>query len=82
MPYITKRQRQFIEMGASAFSAGELNYQLTILALKYLKNNGYTYARMNDVIGVFEAAKLEFYRRVVTPYENKKMAENGDVYPK
>jgi hypothetical protein len=81
MPYITKKQREFVRMGASAFSAGELNYQFTMLALKYLKNNGYTYARMNDVVGAFEAAKLEFYRRVVVPYENKKIVENGDCFP-
>jgi hypothetical protein len=32
------------------------------------------------VVGALEACKLEFYRRVVTPYEENKMKENGDVY--
>jgi len=31
-------------------------------------------------MGALEGAKLEFYRRVVVPYEEKKMKENGDVY--
>jgi len=32
------------------------------------------------VLGALEGAKTEFIRRVITPYENKKCAENGDVY--
>jgi len=32
------------------------------------------------VIGALEACKLEFYRRAVVPYEDKKIKENGDVY--
>jgi hypothetical protein len=35
---------------------------------------------MNDVVGALEGAKAEFQRIVVAPYEDKKMAENGDVY--
>lgn len=33
-----------------------------------------------DVLGTLECVKLEFYRRVVAPYEDKKCAENGDAY--
>ena len=36
--------------------------------------------RMFSAIGALEAAKLEFYRRVVAPYEDQKMLDNGDVY--
>lgn len=36
--------------------------------------------RVNSGIGALEAAKLEFYRRVVAPYEDKKIFDNGDVY--
>ena len=39
-----------------------------------------TYQTMNDIIGALEGAKLEFYRRVVVPYENDKIEQNGDVY--
>ncbi len=31
-------------------------------------------------MGALEGSKLEFYRRIAAPYENKKMKENGDVY--
>jgi len=33
-----------------------------------------------DAIGALECAKLELYRRVAAPYEDTKIAENGDVY--
>jgi hypothetical protein len=39
-----------------------------------------TYQTMNDCLGALEGAKLEFYRRVVVPYEEQKKYENGDVY--
>jgi hypothetical protein len=33
------------------------------------------------VLGAMEAAKLEFYRRIVSPYEDEKIALHGDVEP-
>lgn len=36
--------------------------------------------RMNSARGAIECAKLEFYARVVRPYEETKIVENGDVY--
>ncbi len=38
-----------------------------------------TYSDYNEVIGALEAAKLEYYRKVVVPYEEKKIKENGDL---
>lgn len=35
---------------------------------------------VSDLLGVFECVKLEFYRRIVAPYEDAKIAENGDVF--
>jgi hypothetical protein len=32
-------------------------------------------------VGALEQAKDEFRRRVVHPYEDLKIKENGDVYP-
>ena len=59
---------------------GELNYLFTILSIQYVKRKGKSYTHMNDVIGALEGAKLEFYRRMVAPYEDEKIEENGDVY--
>ena len=62
---------------------GELNYLLTFLVNQYLFRHGETpsYTDYNEVVGVLECMKLELYRRLIAPYENKKKEQNGDVYP-
>jgi hypothetical protein len=62
-------------------TAGELNFLFTILAIEYIEANGLNYQNCNDVVGALDGAKAEFQRRVVAPYEDKKIRENGDVYP-
>ena len=59
---------------------GELNYAITALVKDYLDDKGHSYTRYNEAIGVLECAKLELYRRLVSPYEDEKIKENGDVY--
>lgn len=55
---------------------GELNYVVT----KILKQiYPLRYFHINKAVGVLECIKLEFYRRVATPYEDKKIRESGDV---
>lgn len=82
MPYIQKQRRDELEAGfvASPDTPGELNYMLTKLCVTYCAEHGISYQRINDVLGALEGAKLEFYRRLAAPYEDKKIAENGDVY--
>jgi hypothetical protein len=60
-------------------TAGEINYIITRLVSAYFKRYP-SYQSINDVLGALEGAKLEFYRRVVGPYEDRKLQENGDVY--
>jgi hypothetical protein len=79
MPYINSSLQTLLSKDPLPVSAGELNYCFTKLIDGYL-GHGLSYQRINDVIGALEGAKLEFYRRVVVPYEKKKMTENGDVY--
>lgn len=84
MPYISKIGRPAFdqhlkEIGPLTLSAGDLNYCITYLVHAYLKAHGKSYSTMNDCIGVLDAAKMEFYRRVVAPYEDIKIAENGDM---
>lgn len=56
---------------------GHINYCITMLfKLLYYPPK---YRRYNRAMGVLECIKQEFYRRVVAPYEDKKIAENGDV---
>ena len=81
MPYITMVQRDALAERPPT-TPGELNYLITKLVLEYARNSYglLSYQSINDVLGALEGAKLEFYRRVAVPYENAKMAENGDVY--
>ncbi len=69
-------------MGHSPKTPGELNYLFSWLAGDYMESQGLSYQTINDIIGALEGAKSEFYRRVAVPYENAKLAENGDVYDK
>jgi hypothetical protein len=61
-------------------SAGELNYQITQIVLGYLNEQTANYDTLNAIVGALESAKAEFQRRVVAPYEDRKIEENGDVY--
>jgi hypothetical protein len=55
---------------------GELNYVFTKLLKEIYPLR---YFHINKAIGVLECAKLEYYRRVAAPYEDKKIQETGDV---
>ena len=84
MPYILKEGRKSFdpfleEIGPHTIAAGDLNYCITHLCHSYLKAHGKSYSVMNDIIGVLEAAKMEFNRRIVAPYEDIKIVENGDM---
>jgi len=82
MPYINQEDRVRILGGGSGVvptNPGELNYMLTLLIKRFLGKD-YNYQKLNDAIGALECCKLELYRRVVTPYENSKIAQNGDVF--
>lgn len=85
MPYI-KQDRRLSLGTALEYSAideingpGELNYLITMFVQDFLGDNP-NYERFNAAVGALESAKLELYRRMIAPYEDKKIVENGDVY--
>ncbi len=94
MPYIKQQDREKLHSNTqlgrqmsqdcgiafNAENAGELNYCITLLIMDYYERTGGRYQQINDVLGALEGAKLEFYRRIVASYEDKKIKENGDVY--
>lgn len=82
MPYIPQADRDdlYVAPPRRAATAGELNYQLTRTVLAYL-GDAPRYENFNAAIGALEACKLELYRRMVAPYEDGKIREQGDVYP-
>jgi len=50
------------------------------MAQEYLRQHGYNYTQMNAVVGAIECAKDEFQRRLLHPYEDEKIKQNGDVF--
>lgn len=54
---------------------GNLNYFLFALAKKQCKS----YNDYKEFIGELECAKAEIIRRQLSPYEDEKIKENGDV---
>lgn len=84
MPYINSVIRDSFDPWLCevrhASNSGELNYQITLILLKYWEAHGPAYQTINDIVGALESAKLEFYRRVAVPYEEEKIKQNGDVY--
>ena len=87
MPYIEEKNRilyndyinAFELMHAANVTDGELNYLVTGILHAVLTKRGIRYSNINELIGVLECAKLELYRQLAAPYEDKKKAENGAV---
>lgn len=95
MPYIEPGQRPAIDSAVDRVAeavrlygadlnarAGLINYAVTRLLLKMLEDDPrLRYHHIALVTGIVENVKQEFYRRLAAPYEDRKAAENGDVYP-
>ena len=85
MPYLKKSDKdkfskvieQFKKLPPS--TAGEMNYLFTELVYAYLDKQGLNYQKINDIVGALDGAKVEFQRKIVGPYEDLKIKENGDV---
>jgi hypothetical protein len=80
MPYINQAIRESLNDGRKATKGGELNYQFSKLLNDFIAMRGLSYSVINEFIGALECAKLEAYRRVAAPYEDKKIGENGEVF--
>lgn len=87
MPYILKENREkyseplkhltnLLKKQPIEQVDGEINYIITTILKEVYPLR---YFNLNRAIGVMESCKLEFYRRVVGPYEDVKIRENGDV---
>lgn len=85
MPYIkSEEQRMELENSIEHLictikDEGDLNFTITTLISKYVKEKGKNYATLNTVLGVLSAVTMEFYHRTVRPYEEIKIEENGDI---
>lgn len=86
MPYIGQKERLALDQHDEfarerAQTPGQLNYQLTAMLHDYLTwaPGGKCYCTINEVIGVLECCKQEFYRIIAAPYEDVKRRENGGI---
>lgn len=97
MPYIAEEKRQQIDFEIDNLHQalvgmelddeennmeGNINYVITrLLMMVYGTKHGTRYAHINDAIGLLECIKLEFYRKVASPYEEQKEFDNGSIEP-
>lgn len=87
MPYVRQEQRSNVDPILQPVldwfkvngSVGELNYAITRIIWTWWQTYR-SYRAIAEISGVLKNVDAEFYRRVAVPYENSKMAENGDVY--
>lgn len=80
MPYVPQERRRELNNGGEIETMGDMNYVLTSIVFDWLNRRPENYDNYNGVIGVLESMKLELYRRTVAPYEDLKVAQNGDVF--
>jgi hypothetical protein len=86
MPYITPCQKdrldpfldKLLDRIDLGLTPGELTYVLYKICKKWVLMSKH-YGRMALVEGILNCVGKELYRRIVAPYEDKKIKENGDV---
>ena len=81
------------DLASHLLSVGDFNYAVSVILHEMTKRDGRDYlsgtrgywprskryTNMNALVGAMECCKLEFVRTVLSPYEDKKKAENGPV---
>lgn len=84
MPYITQERRRAFdkaleELAPEVSNQGEMNYCIYKLASLVIDRIGESYENLSMCSSAMEHAKLEWYRKRLAPYEDKKIDENGDI---
>lgn len=82
MPYIGQDRRAEVDAVVDAMAAckiqadGDLNYILFHFCKNFVKPS---YGAYKNFIGELEECATEIRRRLLAPYEDKKIIENGDA---
>jgi len=84
MPYIKRDRRKCLEVYLEVLTQnvenkGELTYCVYKLGVEYLKNHSLNYQNISDICASMRDAEYEIRRRILNPYEDKKIKENGDI---
>jgi len=69
-----------IAVGNAMDNGGDFQYIIAVAIQTYLEKKGLRYKYCEEIMGALTGAQMEFYRCVVAPYEQEKIAENGAVY--
>jgi len=84
MPYIDSESREhFLSLGIPVpRNGGELQYLIAEMIQLMLTNREtpVRYQALEEVMGALDGAQQEFYRQVVSVYEDYKIEQNGSVY--
>lgn len=84
MPYINQDDKYKFDYSIADLSdkvecAGDINYVVTMIVHNFINKKGLKYDTLNSAIGALECCKLELNRRIVGPYEDVKISQNGDA---
>ena len=88
MPYIKQEDRNKYEPELHKLtdsilnnlpSKGELTYLLYVISLNYIKKHGKSYTNISSAISCLIDAAEELRRKELSPYEDQKIKENGDI---
>ena len=84
MPYVNQTRRRLLDptieqLADSLQDTGDLNYAITRLTLLLIRRQGFNYVNASAAMGTASFALMEMYRRVLGPYEDEKIKQNGDV---
>ena len=86
MPYISGPRRESFAVARNTLKStrldtiGELVYMFCWMADHYMSQHIMNFENLNAVMGAFESAKAEFYRKMIADYEDGKEAANGPVW--
>lgn len=82
MPYVKKPQRYALDRCVASLrdncvqADGDLNYILFAFCKRWVEPS---YNNYKNYIGELRQCAVEIERRLLAPYEDKKIKENGDV---
>jgi len=84
MPYIEDKMKKEMadsinDLSMWIQSKGDLNYVICELVGRFILDDDLTYTKISEKIDAVHDAEAELRRRILVPYEELKIDENGDV---
>jgi hypothetical protein len=88
MPYLDREhkenkehlKRALMYLGSDLETKAELNWAICTVVLGFLRSKTKNYQTLSDAVGALYDASHEVRRRILDPYEDGKIKENGDIF--